>query len=87
MSDELEEIKSLSRFRIFACSECDEPIEVHALEIYAKCPNCGTKHKCRAFGGIGAEIHDHIDAALEWAGISQEELKERHQRERDAASD
>jgi hypothetical protein len=52
---------------------------VHALEIYANCPKCGLQHKTRAFGGIGTEVEDVVDAVFEWAGISPEEAKKRHE--------
>ncbi len=38
------------------------------MELYAKCPKCGTNHKCRGFGAAGTEIQDVIDAVLAWAG-------------------
>jgi hypothetical protein len=36
--------------------------------------------KCRAFGGIGTEIQDVIDAVLAWAGEGEElqAVLERH---------
>ena len=33
-----------------------------------RCPSCEAKIKCRAFGAIGTELVDVIDAVLEWAG-------------------
>ena len=67
-SQTIDEIKSLPNFRDFECSKCGVIIRVHALEIQTRCPKCKTVHKCRAFGAIGTEIQDVIDAVLEWAG-------------------
>ena len=72
-------------FRTFACQKCGATIRTHALEIYANCPKCGLQYKNRAFGGIGTEVEDVIDAVLEWAGISREEVKRRHEAKESAA--
>jgi predicted RNA-binding Zn-ribbon protein involved in translation (DUF1610 family) len=68
MSDSIEEILKLPHWRTIRCSNCGEDIRIHALQIHTACVNCGTDHKCRAYGGIGTEIQDTIDAVLEWAG-------------------
>ena len=78
IEDDIDAIQKLPAFRTFSCQKCGASIRVHALEIYANCPKCGIQHKTRAFGGIGTEVHDVIDAVLEWAGISREEVKQRH---------
>ena len=81
IKDDIDAIKNLPPFRTFACQQCGTSIRVHALEIYANCPKCGLQHKTRAFGGIGTEVEDVIDGVLDWAGISREEVKRRHQKE------
>src|SRR5260221_412844 len=85
MDDDIDAIKKLPTFRAFAFQKCAASIRVHALEIYANCPRCGLQHKTRAFGGIGTEVQDVIDAVLEWAGISREEVKVRHQAKKSIA--
>jgi Zn finger protein HypA/HybF involved in hydrogenase expression len=78
-TDDLDAIEKLPPFRTFACQKCGASIRVHALEMYANCPKCGLEHKTRGFGGIGTEVHDVIDAVLEWAGVSRDEVKRRHE--------
>ena len=68
MNDIIEQIKSLPHFRDFPCTTCNTSIRVHTLQLYAICPQCGTRHKCRGYAAIGSEIEDVIDAVLEWAG-------------------
>jgi hypothetical protein len=63
----IEEIKALKHFRDSHC-QCGTAMRVHTLQIYAKCPSCKTEIKCRAYGAIGTETQDIIDAVLEWAG-------------------
>ncbi len=72
MSLPIEEIRQLSHWNDCGCKKCGTAFRVHALQIYAKCPNCGLSHECRAFGGTGTEIQDIIDAVLEWAGEGEE---------------
>jgi hypothetical protein len=79
IEDDIDAIQNLPPFRTFACRKCGAAIRVHALETYANCPKCGLQHKTRAFGGIGTEVQDVIDAVLEWAGVSREEVKQRHE--------
>lgn len=62
----IDAIEALPHFETFACSKCGRTIRAHVLQIYAICSGCGTEHKCRAFGGIGTEIEDVIDAVLLW---------------------
>ena len=68
MNDIIDEIKALPHFRDITCADCDTSFRVHTLEIHANCPKCGATPKCRAFGGIGTEVQDVIDAVLEWMG-------------------
>lgn len=79
IEDDIDAIQKLPAFRTLACGKCGALIRVHALEIYANCPKCGLQHKTRAFGGIGTEVQDLIDAVLEWAGVSRDEVKQRHE--------
>ena len=74
------EIETLEHFRMLDCGSCSAQIRVHCLEIHADCPACGQEHKCRAFGGIGTEIQDVIDAVLKWAGEGEtlEAVMRRH---------
>lgn len=89
LGEVIDEIKSLAHFREFPCTKCGNPIRVHALNICAHCPNCGIEHKCRAFGGIGTEIEDVIDAVLEWAGEGEtfEAVLARHREIREDSED
>jgi predicted RNA-binding Zn-ribbon protein involved in translation (DUF1610 family) len=64
----ISEIELLQHFLTFRCKECPAEIRVHALQIYAVCPQCGLQHKCRSFGAIGTELEDVIDAVLAWSG-------------------
>jgi hypothetical protein len=64
----IDEILQLQHFRTLTCSRCQGSVRYHVLQIYAACPRCKTQHKVRAFGGIGTEIQDVIDAVLQWAG-------------------
>ena len=64
----IDEIQALPHFRTFQCTRCKHIIRVHTLQIRADCENCGLRHKCRGFGGIGTELQDIIDAVIEWAG-------------------
>jgi len=62
------EIEKLPHFSTFKCNDCSAEVRVHALQIYATCPQCGAQRKCRASGAVGTEIQDVIDAVLAWAG-------------------
>ena len=68
MSDLISELQHLPHFRSFECPACSATLRVHALQIYSHCPECGEKRKNRAFGGVGTEIQDFVDAVLVWAG-------------------
>ena len=68
ISSIISEIGRLPHFRTFTCRDCSAEIRVHALQIYAVCPRCGVRHKCRAFGAVGTELQDVIDAVLTWSG-------------------
>lgn len=76
----IDEIKAIPHFRTFACSQCGTDCRVHALQIYCRCPECATEHKCRSFGAVGTEILDVIDAVLEWSGDGEsfDAVSERH---------
>jgi hypothetical protein len=64
----LDEIGALPHFRTLVCATCGSEARYHVLQFYAICPECQQQHKVRAFGGIGTEIQDVIDAVLAWAG-------------------
>ena len=68
MSDLISELQHLPHFRSFQCPACAATVRVHALRIYSHCAECGDEQKSRAFGGIGTEIQDFVDAVLVWAG-------------------
>jgi predicted RNA-binding Zn-ribbon protein involved in translation (DUF1610 family) len=68
MTDIISEIERLPHFRAMKCTGCSVEIQVHALQIYADCPKCGLRHKCRGFAATGSETQDVIDAVLAWAG-------------------
>ena len=72
MTDIISEIEHLPHFHTFKCQACSTDIRVHALQIYAECPRCKRRHKCRSLGAIGSEIQDVIDAVLAWAGRGEE---------------
>jgi hypothetical protein len=79
--DDIDAIRSLPRFRDLTCQTCSHPIRVHALTMYASCPQCDTRHKCRSFGGVGTEIQDVIEAVLQWADISAADVIARHEQQ------
>ena len=64
----IDEIKALPHFRVYPCKSCGREVRIHSLQMYGGCSQCGGRRKLRAFGGIGTEIQDVIDAVLEWAG-------------------
>ena len=64
----IDEIRGLEHFHTLTCSTCQEPVRYHVLQLYVVCPNCQAQHKVRAYGGVGTEIQDVIDAVLDWAG-------------------
>ena len=68
MTDIISEIERLPHFHTMKCTGCSSEIRVHTLQIYADCPQCGLRHKCRGFAAIGGETQDVIDAVLAWAG-------------------
>jgi hypothetical protein len=68
----ISEIEQLPHFRSFKCDACSTEIRVHALQIYADCPQCSRRYKCRALASVGAEVQDIIDAVLSWAGRGEE---------------
>jgi len=68
MTDIISEIERLPHFHTMNCSGCSTGLRVHALQIYANCPKCGLRHKCRGFAATGSETQDVIDAVLAWAG-------------------
>lgn len=76
----IDEIWRTPHWRVFRCALCGGHLRVHALQIQVRCGSCGRSTKCRAFGGIGTEIQDVIDAVLEWAseGEDLEAVMRRH---------
>jgi hypothetical protein len=72
LSSIVSEIKRLPHFCSLQCQGCSTEMRVHALQIYAECPKCGRRHKCRALAASGSEIQDVIDAVLGWAGSGEE---------------
>jgi len=68
----ISEIEQLPHIRTFKCGGCSAEIRVHVLQIYADCPQCGRRHKCRALAAVGSEVQDVIDAVLRWAGHGDE---------------
>ncbi len=64
----IDEIRRLPHWRTFSCPSCGSRFDVHALQIHAACGRCGHPVKCRAYGAVGTELPDVIDAVLEWAG-------------------
>jgi hypothetical protein len=72
MRDVIDEVNGLKHFDSFECPECHEIVRYHVLQIHAVCPECSNEEKVRAFGGIGTEIQDVIDAVLEWAGEGED---------------
>ena len=68
VADIISEIEQLPHVHTLKCKDCSTEIRVHALQIYAVCPKCGLRHKCRSFGAVGTELEDVIDAVLTWAG-------------------
>lgn len=63
-----QEVEQWEHFQTINCPKCDKTIRYHCLEIYAICPKCKTEQKVRAFGAVGTEIQDVIDAVLKWSG-------------------
>ncbi len=64
----IDDIMRLPHELTFACAKCGTTLIARALDIYTVCPSCKQQHKTRAAGGIGTEVHDVIDAVLEWMG-------------------
>jgi predicted nucleic acid-binding Zn-ribbon protein len=62
-SDLIEAIQSFPPQRVV--EHCGQKLSVGALEMYADCPNCGTRIKLRSFGAT-TELEDVFDAVLEW---------------------
>jgi hypothetical protein len=67
----VEEIHRLPHWRTIQCT-CGNDVRIHALQIHALCRSCGQTIKCRAFGGLGTELEDVIDAVLEWASVGED---------------
>lgn len=85
----IDEIRRLECFNNTVCPSCHTSVRYHALQIYANCPKCNTQIKVRAFGGVGTEIQDVIDAVLEWIGDGEnlEAVLKRHKQIREGVSD
>ena len=77
--DILKEIELLERWQHHKCA-CGTKFKTCTLKIHCVCPSCGIEEKQRAFGSIGTEAQDVIDAVLKWAGTGEglESLLERH---------
>jgi hypothetical protein len=87
LSEIIDELKQLPHFPMFRCRSCGGELRVHALQVYADCPGCGTPHKCRGFAGT--KLEDVIDAVLGWAGEGEtlEAVLKRHREIMAAESD
>jgi len=59
----LEQIESLPTSR--AVSHCGQTFQVSPFQIYAECPQCGSRVKVRAFSA-GIETEDVFDAVFVW---------------------
>ena len=44
---------------------CDVSFSTSPFDVYAECPQCGTRIKIRSFSGV-TEIEDVFDAVFEW---------------------
>ncbi len=44
---------------------CGQRFSVSSLDIYARCPRCGSEVKVRSYSAV-PEIEDVFDALLEW---------------------
>ena len=44
---------------------CGQKLKVSPFDIYATCPQCGTRFKLRSFSGV-TELEDVFDAVFEW---------------------
>jgi hypothetical protein len=60
---------------------CGTAFTASPLDLYARCPSCGTRLKLRSFSGV-PELEDVFDAVLTWmlqsdaAAIAQKRLAE-----------
>jgi hypothetical protein len=61
--DLLEAIRSFPVQR--GVEHCGVHFSIAPFDFYAKCPQCGTRIKVRAFSG-GGELEDIFDAVFEW---------------------
>jgi len=68
ISSIISRIQELPHYFKFKCRACAAEVRVYALQIHANCPQCGLKHRCRAYVEVDEEIQDVIDAVLVWAG-------------------
>jgi len=87
MRDVIDAIRACPRFRTTVCEGCGAAIHSHALQMYAPCPGCGAHYKCRGLGEIGSQVEDVIDAVLEWAGVTQDEVRRRHEAPGEASAE
>jgi hypothetical protein len=70
--DCIEDIKKLSHYREYICSNCGYKQTVYILIIQKDCEKCGEQGKLRRYESIGAETEDIIDAVLDWLGKGKE---------------
>lgn len=83
-SDLVEAIRAFSQER--EVEHCGRRWTVSPFDLYATCPQCGTRLKVRAFSGV-AELEDVFDAVFEWMGQpGADALARRRQREIEADS-
>lgn len=68
----IDEIENFPATRIIEC-RCGKSYRISTLLIYGHCDHCGAQTaKLRAFGGIGTELQDLIDAVLKWMGTGEQ---------------
>lgn len=79
MKELIDRIAVRPKFRTFNCDGCGTLNRVHALQMYTTCPGCRAHQKCRGFGEIGSELEDVLDAVLQWAGVTRDEVRARHE--------
>ena len=59
-------IEAIRTFPVVRETEhCNLKFKVSPFDIYATCPQCGTRLKLRSFSGV-SELEDVFDAVFEW---------------------
>jgi hypothetical protein len=71
-TDIIQEIEELQPYREYSCSKCGYKQKAFVLLIHKNCEQCGERAKLRGYGSIGTEIHDVLDAMLDWMGQGEE---------------